>query len=641
MAIQVQSCAVMILVVLWYFYKNQKHLKLSTEIAYWRMYGSTFLSLILDIGSCVAITYMDKLPLFFVNLVCKSYLFSLVSIIGFLFMYIGAEIYASKKAYHKLLLKYFICAFAGMILIFVLPIKYNFNENTGALYSYGPSVMATYVLAAVTIVMLLVVTLLSWKKITKNRRESVVLTCVILSVAAITQFMNNQLLLVGFASALCNLVMYLKLENPGFNIDTNTGLFNQNAFSNYTKQYYDNQKSFSAIQLVFDSHAANGAYNEEDLLPTEVISFLSDYPHTLAFKGSGSVVALIPEDGQDGEQILKDLRNRFYSPWGKNKDVYFTPYWIYMPDSCVVSCKEELIDVLYRAQQDCVLFEKNHITIVDKKMADEVNEEKETVRLLEDALAEDRIEVFYQPIYSVKEKKFTAAEALVRIRDQEGNIITPGRFIPVAESNGMIMRLGEQVFKKVCLFLRNNDISRMGMEYIEVNLSVVQCGYEHLAADFIKIMKDYAIPPKEINFEITESASLGTKSTLLKNMDKLMEIGVNFSLDDFGTGQSNLNYIIDIPVKIVKFDREMTNAYFESSKARYVMDAAMDMIHGMGLNIVSEGVETAEQLTILEDLSISYVQGFYFSEPLPKDEFMKFIMEKNYINSENLIIPKP
>lgn len=109
-----------------------------------------------------------------------------------------------------------------------------------------------------------------------------------------------------------------------------------------------------------------------------------------------------------------------------------------------------------------------------------------------------------------------------------------------------------------------------------------------------------------------------------------MEYGVHFSLDDFGTGQSNLNYIVDMPVDIVKFDRSMTNSYFENGKAKYVMEAAIHMIHGMNLEIVSEGIETKEQYQTMEDLGISHIQGYYFSKPLPEDEFIEFL-EKNQV----------
>ncbi len=108
-------------------------------------------------------------------------------------------------------------------------------------------------------------------------------------------------------------------------------------------------------------------------------------------------------------------------------------------------------------------------------------------------------------------------------------------------------------------------------------------------------------------------------------MKELMDYGVNFSLDDFGTGQSNLDYIVDMPVDIVKFDRGMTNAYFENGKAKYIMDAATNMIHGMDLKIVSEGIETEEQFNTMQDLGISFIQGYYFSKPLPEKEFLEFV----------------
>ena len=167
------------------------------------------------------------------------------------------------------------------------------------------------------------------------------------------------------------------------------------------------------------------------------------------------------------------------------------------------------------------------------------------------------------------------------------------------------------------------------MEYIEVNLSVVQCEDRSLAKMYIDIMDRYQINPACINLEITESASILMKKTLLDNMKVLIDYGVSFSLDDFGNGQSNLNYIVDMPVRIVKFDRDMTQAYFENEKAKYVLHAATDMIQGLELKVVAEGVETAEQLKELERLGIDYIQGYYFSKPVEAGKFIEFLKVKN------------
>lgn len=248
-------------------------------------------------------------------------------------------------------------------------------------------------------------------------------------------------------------------------------------------------------------------------------------------------------------------------------------------------------------------------------------------KIIQQAMDDDRVEVFYQPIYGVQEKRFVAAEALVRIKNTDGSLLSPARFIPVAEANGSIKRLGEIVFAKTCDFLHRYDIVQMGMRCIDVNLSVEQCEQEHLAERYIQIMKEYGTDPSQINLEITETASIKTRKNMLKNMEKLIAYGVEFSLDDFGNGESNLNYIVDMPVKIVKFDYDMTQAYFQNNKARSVMNAAKEMIHDIGLKIVSEGVETKEQAEVLSS-SIDFLQGYYFAKPMPEHEFLAFIKEK-------------
>ena len=216
-----------------------------------------------------------------------------------------------------------------------------------------------------------------------------------------------------------------------------------------------------------------------------------------------------------------------------------------------------------------------------------------------------------------------------RMYDEQGNLLPVFESIKASEESGQIHQIGEIVFEKVCQMIQNEHIEQYGLEYIEVNLSMAQCSDDKLAERYIHIMERNGIDPKYINLEITESATVEMKQKLLANMEQMIEYGVTFSLDDFGTGQSNLNYIMEMPVQIVKFDREMTNAYFESRKGRFVMNAAMHMIQGMELGIVSEGIETKEQLDTMINLGIDYIQGFYFSKPLPLDQFMAFVKDKN------------
>ncbi|MDE7281012.1 MAG: EAL domain-containing protein, partial [Ruminiclostridium sp.] len=379
---------------------------------------------------------------------------------------------------------------------------------------------------------------------------------------------------------------------------------------------------------------AMNAELEEEIL-AETSKYLIGTPDLYAFNNTGSEIILVMPEGEKGKSVMDSVRERFEQGWGKNAGIFISPYWIFVPDSSLASSPEDLLHLIRYTKQNCddKLYENRFVEVTDK-IAEKLHSKREIEQLIIDALDNDRLEVWYQPIYSTKLNRFTAAEALVRIRDKDGNLVPPGAFIETAESNGTILQIGETVFRKVCRFLNQNDMRQYGISYIEVNLSMVQCANKQLARDYIKIMKEYDISPDLINLEITESASTNTKNTLLDNMKELMDYGVNFSLDDFGTGQSNLDYIVDMPVDIVKFDKGMTNAYFENGKAKYIMDAATNMIHGMDLKIVSEGIETEEQFNTMQDLGISFIQGYYFSKPLPEKEFLDFVKkakEKDHV----------
>ncbi|MDE7270981.1 MAG: EAL domain-containing protein, partial [Acetatifactor sp.] len=302
------------------------------------------------------------------------------------------------------------------------------------------------------------------------------------------------------------------------------------------------------------------------------------------------------------------------------------PYYVLLPDPSLLRNVEEIFQMLRDFRVGKREHPEENSILLDEKKISQYKEREETEALIRSAIEEDRIEVFYQPIYSTKQKRFVSAEALVRIRNTDGSIMPPGRFIPIAENNGLISRIGEIVFDKTCAFIRENHLrERYGIEYVEVNLSVRQCEDTKFADLYISIMKKYDMDPSCINLEITESASIQTRNNLLENMRILIDYGVKFSLDDFGNGESNLNYIVNMPVSIVKFDRDMSQDYFANQKAKFVMEAAMHMIHDMGLEIVSEGIETKEQMEAIVELGIEYIQGYYFSKPLPGDEFLQFV----------------
>ena len=459
----------------------------------------------------------------------------------------------------------------------------------------------------------------------RDRRRAIMMWLGLWVVAAVIQFIHNEWLIVGFLGSLGMVIIYLKLENPEVLQDRKTGYFTQAAFVEYTRQYINSDTEFSLICMKYPPELYAGRDEIRLEIQTQVAEYFKKLRKVYAFQADFDEVILMTEDAEYADYLMQSLQERFFLPWDAKGEYILNPNWLYIPKTFFMWETGDLLYTVRYLLNSKVHFASSNILLVDEAVVEEVYQEKKVERLIVDALEHNRVDTFYQPIYSTEQGRFTTAEALVRIRDEDGRLVPPGIFIEVAEKKGLILQLGERVFENVCQFIQQENIEKYGLEYIEVNLSVVQCAYEKLAEVFIHYMKKYNVNPKQINLEITESASLTAKQNLVRNMEMLMDYGVRFSLDDFGTGQSNLNYIIEMPVDIVKFDRSMILSYFENGKAKYVMDAAMHMIHGMDLKIVSEGIETKEQFETMEYLGINYIQGYYFSKPLSRNDFIAFL----------------
>lgn len=631
MNIGIQCCAVALMVVLLYFYYSQKKLFLSTEKAFLSIYFATLICLFFDIFSIFGITYRNVIPAFVPILICKMYLVSIIIMLLCCLLYVCTDI-CNVDQLHKVRKIGLVVSIIFTVAVLVLPLSIEDSVKQNV-YVYGPSVLVTYGVVIVTMITILISTQRYKVHINRKRRKAVQVWMLIGSLAVGIQFFHNELLVVGYACALGILVIFLSLENPAINIDRQTGLFTQNAFLAISNEYISKKQPFSVVymscrQRIQDTYHMDAA--EEVHL--EVAEFANNLPDVFAFGNVNNELLLLVKNPKDSEALFALIRERFSRGWGTRRNVYLSMGGLFLEKAEQLQRAEDIIQLFNYIRQNNKELDGQDIVPIPESVTWEIYEEKRIEQLLVEAIEENRVEVFYQPIYSTKEKRFVTAEALVRIRDKEGNLVSPGVFIGIAEQKGLIIGLGARVFENVCRFIKEVQPKKYGIDYIEVNLSVIQCAYEYLAESFIEIMERYDVRPEYINLEITESASIESKKILLRNMNKLLDYGVKFSLDDFGTGQSNLNYIAEMPVSFVKFDRSMICSYFESLKSKYIMDAAMQMIHGMKLHIISEGIETEEQFKVMEQLGISYIQGYYFSKPLEEEEFLTFIKEKHKRN---------
>ncbi len=250
----------------------------------------------------------------------------------------------------------------------------------------------------------------------------------------------------------------------------------------------------------------------------------------------------------------------------------------------------------------------------------------EMENIIENAFRNNSFTVYYQPIYSVEKKRFVSAEALLRLIDEEHGFVPPNLFIPVAEKTGAIHKIGEIVLENVCKFIASDEFGKLGLDYIEINLSVVQCMQRGLADNILATIEKYGISPDKINLEITETAANYSQNILIENMTKLISAGVSFSLDDFGTGYSNMARLASLPLKIVKLDKTFVDNS-NKPKLHIFLKGTIRMLKDMDMEIVVEGIETEQMVETFSNLNCDFIQGYYYSKPIPQNDFVRFIEE--------------
>jgi len=252
---------------------------------------------------------------------------------------------------------------------------------------------------------------------------------------------------------------------------------------------------------------------------------------------------------------------------------------------------------------------------------------------LRKGLERDELEVHYQPLYSLRDRRIVGAEALVRWRHPMHGLIAPARFIPMAEETGLILPLGRYVLDQACWQVRSIR-ERLNVNLpISVNLSPRQFQETGLLSRVQAALAANDVPPELLIFEITETMVMEDLSGAREVMKRLERLGVRLAIDDFGTGHSSLAYLKQFPVHEVKVDRAFIQGVAESQVDLAIVRAIIDLAHAMGISAVAEGVEIEDQAIELNMLGCPIGQGFYFSQPLPAEEFGELLI-RHFARSE-------
>ena len=470
-----------------------------------------------------------------------------------------------------------------------------------------------------------------YKNQIKRKRD---LVCVIvytdlIIIGLAIRILLPQVLLFDTFCVMSVIIINLVFMNPEFYIDKRTNLFNAEALHTILREKHSMRDHYIHAFVIKNYNEAREVYGPRQM--DEGVYLIGNYlnktfPKLKFFYYRNGRFVVIGKDVEDLLKAKEKLVERFKERWvSKNTELYLN-VGIAMGTVDIMEYDPELlittiISVLNKLGADSSI---NEVEINEQSIEDN-RKQIEVRRCLEIAIAQNRTEVFLQPIVDATTHKVIGAEALCRIRDNDGKIISPGLFIPIAERNGHITALGEQMFEKACKFVSENNIEQYGMEWVNVNVSTIQFMQHNLADRFEEILKKYKLSPEVIHLELTEAAMV-EENLMDSQIRNLQEKGFYLVVDDYGTGHSNISRIKKYPFINIKLDMSLVWDY--AKKPGVIVPRMVQAFKETGYTVTAEGIETKEMAIALKECGCNYLQGMLFSMPIPVDEFLEYV--KNY-----------
>ena len=455
----------------------------------------------------------------------------------------------------------------------------------------------------------------------------------ILSILAEGLFPGMHIRITIFLQSLCFFAAYICLENDEEAIDNETGLLSRYSLWNDVSLMYESEYSSYLISVNLNNYE----YYLQTIGSKKMNFLLKDVSQWLAKLSNDKVSVYHPKSGSFA-MVLYDYNRENALRFAEKIRVRFTDEWIIDGTSVFFQPLVKMTGVPQQIRKDEQLYafiENGSIegmVMNSVNFIDEVSSSQRRLQIemaLDRAIKNDTLQVYYQPIYDVATGRIRSCEALVRMDDEELGMVSPEEFIKVAEKTGQINFIGEIVFEKVCQFLKEQTPQKYGMEYVEVNLSTVECMNPLVPSTIRSLMNKYGIDKSQISIEITESAVIHNKETMVNVMDNMQRSGLSFALDDFGTGNANFSYVLDYNFDIIKIDKTFLWAADGSAENAAILEAMLQLIKGLNRKAVVEGVETEKQRDYLVSKGVEFLQGYYFSKPLPEREFIDYIRRYN------------
>ena len=440
-------------------------------------------------------------------------------------------------------------------------------------------------------------------------------------------------LFVGFAAALAIFSIHFSLNSPYAYTDYITRLFNQDYFIRWISERYAQHRSTSIMIVEFTQ--LDHLHTVYDLaVGKQLLSSISDIlwretPDHAVFRINYRKYLLCTRNAAQQQLLLSRLQQIFHQEFEINQHKIICPAaFCLLPDIFTCTDADTLwsyIQFMLRQTNDTA---SASVLMDSHDLFKQYNYELEVERFLNIAVEKDLFEVWYQPIWNIKNQAFVAMEALSRLKHPTLGWISPEFFFHVAQKTDLIFKILPLQLKKICDFVKQNPSLLQSTHNIKINLSpaeLIKPGYCDM---LIEIIQSYGLSPAFFQFEVTETTATQYNVELSNCILRLQKTGIRLCLDDFGSGYANLNSILRLPFSVIKLDRSLLSGITSDTAASTFYQSMVHTLKSIGYQIVAEGVETGEEARLLSEWNVDMIQGYYYAKPMPGNDVLSFTVNK-------------
>ena len=502
---------------------------------------------------------------------------------------------------------------------------FYYDENREFCRGYAESTL--YLSAGFYLTVCLFTLVYTWKAVVMNRRIAIIYFFTVCIAGILVQLFFLDVKAELFAESVGLLGIMIAVETEDDRIDVDTGFYNRRALQLDLNNYLVNKRELWVMCIKVTNAdiipRVTGSENV-DILSTLMSNYLRtkiSRSYIYNMNPQTFVLTILDKDEEAVKSLATEILVRFDMPWTINDNEYLLKAVIMFAD--VPKRLPSSADAFYMA--DSPVPEGNDKKILCGSDLNYLLRRSAIQNAIVNGLKKDSFEVYYQPTFNLSDGSLHGAEALLRLDDETIGRIPPYEFIPISEQMGLVDVLDTFVLGEVCKLLSTELKNDTSIEAINVNLSVLQCMKPGFVQSIDKEADKYGIDRSRINFEITESVAASDYDQLSQIVSELKRSGFRFSLDDYGTGYSNVMSVFSMDLDIIKIDKSILWTAVDHELGRILLENTVRMIKQMGRKVLVEGVETKAQLDLLRDVGADYLQGFYFSRPLPRDEFLALV----------------